>query len=290
MKTHKGTINREGFQLKYSVEGSGSTTVLVIGSSIYYSRVFSQNLRNHFRFVFLDHRGFAHYTGKPLSDKDWEFPLSVFLEDIEYVRKKLGLEQVIVLGHSGHAYMALEYSKRYSPSVSHVILIGAGPSQSTKMDSKRDENFTRISSQERMAAHEKNEKQLSDDFDADPDRGFIYLCSRLVAKGWFNYNFDPSALWEGVHVNQPIFTYVWGHLFKHIDITQGLEAFDKPILLVLGRFDFFVAPSDTWDDILRKFKNIKRIVFDRSGHTPQHEQPEAFDQALLNWLRKNTKD
>ena len=31
--------------------------------------------------------------------------------------------RVVVIGHSGHAYLALEYAKRYPAQVSHVALL-----------------------------------------------------------------------------------------------------------------------------------------------------------------------
>ncbi|MCH7476210.1 MAG: hypothetical protein IIA27_16285, partial [Gemmatimonadetes bacterium] len=47
---------------RYRIEGEGTPT-LVIGSSIYYPRAFSESLRKHLRLVFLDHRGFAPSPG-----------------------------------------------------------------------------------------------------------------------------------------------------------------------------------------------------------------------------------
>lgn len=52
------SVDIDGFKLKYLIEGVGPDT-LVIGSSIYYSRSFSQNLRKSLRMHFIDHRGFA---------------------------------------------------------------------------------------------------------------------------------------------------------------------------------------------------------------------------------------
>lgn len=48
-----GSIYREGFELRYCVEGSGLPAI-VIGSSIFYPRSFSENLRKHLRMAFID--------------------------------------------------------------------------------------------------------------------------------------------------------------------------------------------------------------------------------------------
>ncbi len=81
-----------------------------------------------------------------------------------------------------------------------------------------------------------------------------------------------------------MFDYVWGVVFRDIDITKGLDIFDKPVFLGLGRYDFLVAPPYTWNPIRPKFKNITVRIFEKSGHTPQYEEPELFDAELLHWL------
>jgi proline iminopeptidase len=43
-----GAISASPFQLSYVIEGVGRSAI-VIGSSRYYPRAFSQNLRNHMR-------------------------------------------------------------------------------------------------------------------------------------------------------------------------------------------------------------------------------------------------
>src|SRR4028119_1457506 len=54
----KGHVYSSGFKLQYIVEGNGVPTI-VVGSSLYYSRTFSNNLRNSLKLVFVDHRGFS---------------------------------------------------------------------------------------------------------------------------------------------------------------------------------------------------------------------------------------
>lgn len=91
-----GYIPIDKFQLGYRIEGIGKPAI-VIGSSIYYPRTFSQNLRQHLRLIFLDHRGFSP---QPASLESSEYTLDTLLDDIEHIRKTLGLSRIIVIGHS----------------------------------------------------------------------------------------------------------------------------------------------------------------------------------------------
>lgn len=74
---------------------------------------------------------------------------------------------------------------------------------------------------------------------------------------------------------------------REVDVSQGLESFDLPVLLVYGRFEFLVAPVQSWDPLRSKFKNLTVRIFEKSAHSPQYEESDLFDAELLKWLREN---
>lgn len=276
----RGTIPSGGFDLAYSVEGQG-TPAIVIGSAVYYPRTFSQNLRKSLRLIFVDHRGFAK-TDKDLQPTDYS--LDVVLDDIDLVRRHFGHDKVIVIGHSGHGYMALEYAKRYPQHVSHVVMIGTGPSHSAAHHEASERYWQESVCPERKAKLASDLALLPAEIEAAPEKRFVTFCIRLGAKSWYDHTFDAAPLWEGVHVNMPVFDHLWGETFRDIDIRQGLEQLDAPVFLALGRYDYLVAPYATWDPYRSSFKDLTVRVFERSGHTPQLEESEFFDAELLKWL------
>lgn len=81
-----------------------------------------------------------------------------------------------------------------------------------------------------------------------------------------------------------MFDYVWGEIFRDIDITKDIDKLKAPIFLALGKYDFLVAPYYTWDTIASKFKQLTIKLFEKSGHTPPFEEPELLDQTLLEWI------
>lgn len=280
MLNNSGIIEIDEFKLRYVIEGEGKAA-LVIGSAIYYPKTFSQNLRKHLKLIFMDHRGFSSYSKTTDTSK---FNFDFLLSDIEHVRQTLGLGNVIIIGHSGHGYMALEYAKKYPQNVSHVVLIAMGPDQSKINHDAAGQYFNDSVNPEQKNVLKEDLNKLTQEIKADPERRFITFCIRLRAKSWYDFKFDASKLWEGIEVNNAMFDYVWGTTFSNIDITKGLENFDKPVFLALGHFDFLVAPFFSWNSIRSKFKNLTLRVFEKSGHTPQFEEPELFDQELLKWL------
>ena len=282
MSSESGTIDAGGFTLQYRSEGAGPPT-LVIGSARYYPRVFSQQLREHLRLIFLDHRGFAP---APATIDPASFKLDTLVDDIERARHALGLERVLVIGHSGHSYMALEYAKKYPSSVSHVVMIAIAPDLSARSVEAASRYWQESVSPERKALFEANLQRLPDDTlsKLPLSERFITTYVRNGAKIWFDPKFDSTPLWEGVELNE-VFEHVWGEVFPAIDLTQSLDALERPVLLALGRYDFLVAPPSSWDRVRPAFKDLTVRVFERSGHTPQFEEAALFDAELLGWMR-----
>ena len=278
-----GTIAAGQFQLRYRIEGSGIPTI-AIGSAIQGPRLVSPQLRQHLRLVFLDHRGFAASPGRVDTA---EFALDRLVDDIERTRQELGLGRIAVLGHSGHALMALEYAKKYPANVSHVIMIGMAPDLSAASAAAAERYWQESVSPERKAALEENFQRLSDERLAQfpPGEQFIKNYVRNGPRIWYDPRFDSSPLWEGMEVNRAMIDHVWGCEFRDIDITHGLATFDWPVFLALGRYDFLVAPPSAWDAIRPQFRNLTVRVFERSGHTPQYEEAALFDAELVRWMK-----
>ncbi|HLO84132.1 MAG TPA: alpha/beta hydrolase [Nostocaceae cyanobacterium] len=276
----RGHIYSSSFKLQYIVEGEGVPSI-VVGSSLYYSRVFSQNLHNHLKLAFVDHRGFA----PPYDCQDiTQYRLDLLVDDIELVRKELGFDQVIVIGHSGHAYMALEYAKKYPANVSHLVMMCAGPNLSHQGHLASERYLNDSVCPERKAALAKNLAKLPQEIAAAPEKAFITYCLLMGPKSWFDYNYDATQLWEGVEVNTAMFDYVWGEVFRDIDITKNLDQLQAPVFLALGRYDYLVPPPYLWEPVREKFSNLTIRIFEKSGHAPQFEEPELFDQELIKWL------
>ncbi len=201
------------------------------------------------------------------------FKLDKLVDDIEHARQSLGLGRIAVNGHSDYSFMALEYAKKYPANLSHVIMIGIAPDLSAASAEATEQYWQTLASPERKAAMEEDVKRLTDEQLAQlpPGQRLIKTYIRIGPRIWYNLRFDSSPLWEGAEINMDMLDYVWGQVFRDIDITQGLDTLDRPAFLALGRYDFIVPQPSTWDPIRPKFRDLTVRVFERSGHTPQYE-------------------
>ena len=91
---------------------------IVIGCENYYRRTFSALLQE--RIVFYDHIGFR-------KDDDSDCNLELILNEINALQDSLSLNKIVIVGHSIHAYMAVEYGKKFPDRVDKIVLIGSGP-------------------------------------------------------------------------------------------------------------------------------------------------------------------
>lgn len=275
----QNSITVDGFELPYHIEGTGQD-VIVIGDTVYYPRTFSDNLRQHVRLHFLSHRGFSTAHRQFKSD---DFALEIIANDIEAYRIHHKLEQVIVLGHSGHGHMALSYAQHYPQHVTHAVIVAMSPDSSQQSFAAADRYLEESVSPARKQAFAESMALLSADIAADPQRRFIHYSLRSGPRIWYNHTYDARPLWEGVQVIPEVFDHVWGELLPAIDITTHEEALKKPVFVCLGRYDFW-NPPHLWEPVRASFGDLHLRVFERSGHTPQLEEPAHFDRELLSWL------
>jgi proline iminopeptidase len=278
-----GTIVSGKFRLHYQIQGTGIPTI-VVGNSTYYPRIFSPGLYSKLRLVFLDHRGFV----RPPSTKidTTAYSLDTLINDIELARKSLKLGRVAIIGHSGHAYMALEYAKKYPNNVSHIILIGAPPEMGKAYSTAYAQKWRDSASTERKAIVKMNYQKYPDSLLAKLTTSERYILNNIRngPRYWYNPNFDPSPLWEGTYVNTETMNYVWGKVFPRLDIKIGLEKLKIPVFLALGLYDYALPPISVWEPLKTKFKDLTIRVFKYSGHTPPYEEPMLFNKELLSWI------
>jgi proline iminopeptidase len=67
------------------------------------------------------------------------------------------------------------------------------------------------------------------------------------------------------------------------DLNPELAQFRFPTLVITGRYDINVAPSVAYK-IRKEIPNSEFVVFEKSGHIPYYEEPEAFVRVLEAFL------
>lgn len=276
-----GSLEVPGAILSYLQEGQGQA-VLVVGSSVYYPRTFSTGLRSACRLICMDLR---HFARKSSAGRVETMTLRTYCEDIEAMRSELGLESVVLVGHSHHGNVALEYAKRYPRRVSRLVLIGTPPCDVSRTLEAGQRYWDVNASGARKAALARSRGLLDEAALAELPPGEAFV-TRYLADGpryWYDMHYDAEPLWQGVPIDTNAFT-AFRNFFVDYQFAWSSEQLPAPVLVVMGRHDYVVPPS-LWESRLFDLPPVTYRLLDHSGHTPQLEEPEAFDRLLLEWLR-----
>lgn len=277
-----GIVEVEGARLRYRIEGHGPSC-LVVGDTNLYPRVFSPDLRRHLRLVFLDLRHFA--ATDPSFDPE-RISIETLPADIERAREKLELGDVVVVGHSTHGTMALEYARRYPEHVRGVVAIGAPPQRGEERPSASERLWETDASEERKEILARQVADLKPEVRATLSPSEIWV-REYVASGpkyWYDPTYDASHLFEGVVIDMRVMQHLFGEVFASYDLGQGPAEITVPVLIAHGRYDYAVAYTG-WEEHRHKLPRHTYVRFERSGHFPPLEEPEKFDQTLLTWVR-----
>lgn len=268
------TIEREGFTLQVAINNTEGPPLFWIGSALYYPRVIPKEITEKYQITVVDHRGFAKRTSSIKETKE-DYTLEKLLEDFSFIQTELKIPTCPVIGHSGHGYMALAYAAKYPDQVTNLVMVSTGPSHGSPM-LEAEVYFQKHASDLRKEAHLENLIQFQKNIEESPSDFFIHYCVSLEAKGFYQVPFPSRKFWEGIHTNKLAFDYLFGEVFRDIDVSEFFQKLSIPIWICMGKEDYQVAPYYTWDQILREFPEIKMTVLENSSHLPFLERPKEF--------------
>ncbi|WP_070965874.1 alpha/beta fold hydrolase [Vibrio sonorensis] len=266
----KSVFRHSGYQFKVERCGSGPN-LLIIGSVDYYKKVVPKQLHQYFTCIYLDHRGFAKHS---VNQPETRVSLQTISNDIQMICNELGIIDTCLLGHSGHAYMALHFATQTKININQVFLVGAAPSLSESMQAEQLAHWRDFASKGRHELLEKSIAMLKEDIADDPERKFVHICRRLGPMRWADPSFDEAKLWDGVNTNTMLLDHLWGKVFRDINVNQFDSSLD--VTVIYGEYDFSIAPISCWSEFSGIFSSLKLITVKGAAHTPMYEQPMEF--------------
>jgi proline iminopeptidase len=278
----------DGAKLWYETEGQGEPLVLVAGGpgdSHSEFHPFFSRLADRFQVIYFDALGVG--KSDPAKSKN-EYTFAREVQDLEGLRKVLGLSQMNLLGHSFGGMVAQAYALKYPQSVKRLLL--ADTFHSGKMwQANNDSVNYEIRNQY---------PELWEDLQRVRKKGFrsnsaeqldIY---RKIPAGLF-YFYDASKaklVPEDPGSDQIYYTiagedadFVIGGDIASLDFRSDLRKLKMPILVLAGRFDRVSLPRYAVE--YKKFAPQARfMMMEESGHFPFVEEPEATLAVLREFL------
>ncbi|MGD1893317.1 MAG: alpha/beta fold hydrolase [Cyclobacteriaceae bacterium] len=105
---------------------------------------------------------------------------------------------------------------------------------------------------------------------------------------WYNPRYDASWLWDGMTVHSEVTQHLFSGVFRDYDMFEPAISISVPMLVVMGKHDY-VIPYTLWQNRYPSIDDLTLEIFEKSGHTPQLEQSEHFNQKLISWINAKFK-
>ena len=247
----------------------------------------------------LDHHEFAHHLdalgdvctlllvdqrGQGRSDRDVD-PRSLTLErmaqDVTMLTLALGLRRVAVLGHSYGAFVALQHAVDYPGAAAATIVSCGVPSTRHLAASER--------LIERMRPVEIRDRVLAS-LEREVDATTPEELAAVLSAQWPVHFADPEdpriADYERDTAGAVLAPEVLRRVAEdgyRIDLEDRLAEVAQPVLVLGGRHDR-ACPIDGSLATARGIPGAELVVFERSGHMPFVEEPEAYVAAVRDFL------
>jgi proline iminopeptidase len=219
------------------------------------------------RLVYYDHRGNGR-SGRPPSE-------TITFEQLcaDALRERLGFEEVAVLGYSFGGCIALEYALRYPERLSHLILLDTAPTLDYAEEIEANAR--------RKGATQEQLEAL--DASAEDDAEYWRLWKMIEPLYFHTFDADLAERVLGKMIVCVEASEAGEAITEEWDLTPRLGEISAPTLILVGRDDF-ITPLSQAKIMHERIPNSELVVFERSGHFPHVEEPEAFLAAVRGWL------
>jgi proline iminopeptidase len=272
---------RDGTTLAYHASGVGTPVICLPGGPMVDSAYLGDlgGLSARVRLIRLDLRG----TGDSATPTDpGSYRCDRLVEDVEALREHLDLDQIVLLGHSAGANIAVGYLARYPERVARLVLVTPsvfGVGIEVTSDIRRELVELRsgepwyppaAAAFERVAAGEATDDDWAaitpfthgrwDDAARAHEAGMERYRHPEAAAGFFaDGAFDPPAT------------------------RAALADFGGPVLLLAGEYDVAAAPK-VMAEFAGLFRQATLVIQPGAGHSPWLDDPGAFTATVASFV------
>ena len=274
-------------------EGSGEPLILLAGgpaaSHLIFKPYFS-GLTDRFRVIYYDYYG----RGKSERPSDYkEVTFSGDVEDLEALRKTLGLEKMNIYGFSYGGMVAQGYALKYGQHVSRLIL--ANTLHSPEMWQKNHENINREISNQYPEAWDKimelrqqgfrsNDLEMRQQFGSIPANVLLRFYNPANAAELLDGKWAPNLDLYFEFTGHDIDFFVGGQVATLPDFRMQLKNLQMPVLILAGRYDRALYPRYQME-FKQYCPQADFRMFEHSGSFIHIEETEKLFETILPFLQ-----
>jgi proline-specific peptidase len=250
-----------------------------------------KGLEKKYHFIFYDQRGSLR---SPCKTDQITFDKHV--EDLETLRKSLGLDKITLFSHSMGTMLAVGYLRKYPEHVKNIVMAGALVMKSGKYmdDAYKASVLNMNDAGERMGKRPEVTAELEKIGYKNPNltakqRTYVW---RIRFAGAAIYHIDRWREMKGgmVFYNEEAGTKASSSLFKQLtndyDFSPDIEKHPFPITVISGDHDYADFNNAFFKRYSTEVKNLRLFIIKDAGHNAWIDNPKAFRKALDEGLGK----
>jgi proline iminopeptidase len=237
------------------------------------------------RVVLYDQLGTGR-SDRPTDTTLWRLPR--FVQEIDSIRARLGLREVVLAGFSWGGTVALEYALERPNSGVRALVLGSPLLSTPRWMADADTLVAALPAVARDAILAADRRG---DYDTPPFRAAM---DSFAVRHLARRPAPPAPECTGVTGNQAIYRYMWGP--SEFRATGTLRTYDRearlgelrlPVLLVTGEHD--EARPSTMRDFQRRIAGAELVVVPGAGHGLLRDAPVEVTDAIRDFLARRVR-
>lgn len=238
------------------------------------------------RFVLYDQRGSLR---SPAPDESISFDRHI--EDLELLRRELGLERMVLVGHSMGAVLASAYATKYPARIERLVLVSPAYLKNPIPEPEKALQHQGYLKTQAFLSRPEVARELEAQGLVSPKRPLssreetaayrIGVAARMLA--------DVSK-WRELEGGRALFKSQVGALTTKTYPASGWDYISEfarreyPVGIVVGDHDFVDMGTPLLSEWAKTVPRLKLSIIPGAGHLPWIDQPEGFREALRHHL------
>ena len=274
----------DGRKLTYRRMGSGPVLVCHPGGPGFSSSYFADlaGLWEQFTLVMLNPRGTA--GSDPPGDRR-AYQIDDYVADLEELRRHLGLERMLLLGHSHGGVVAEAYAAEDPARVQRLVLASTlarfGPGQEAAMKLGMDRRSGQPWYADAVAALEEEQEAK---FTTNQELAGLFF--REFPLYFAHYGDAEAGYADSLRsetINADTLLLFNREIFNTFDLRDRLPSITAPTLVITGEDDFICGPVCA-AEISAAIPGAREVIVGDAGHMIFIEQPQAFHDEVAAFL------
>lgn len=255
-----------GIEMYYEQSGEGPDLVLISGLSVDHSMWETKRFTSHYRVTVFDNRGVGQS-----SVPEGPYSIEQFADDAHALCISLGIEQADVVGHSMGGHITQQLAILYPKWVRSAVLANSEQVFSIISDLATRQQLA-------LMEHPLPQELLVRNY-LPTLFSSAFLKDELARENYVRAVLDYPYPTSYQGYREQVFA-LRGH-----DTRNALQKIECPTL-VLGSDGDLLTPPENSRYLAAHIAKARLVMIPDCGHVPFIEKPDAFYQAILDFLRE----